>query len=69
MLFRSDVNRRGTTVIMATHESQYVNFMRRRVITMEHGRVLQDAEKGRYGDVPGWEQKVLLLPKLRTDLI
>ncbi len=65
----NDVNRRGTTVIMATHESQYVNFMRRRVITMNNGRVLQDAEKGRYGDVPGWEQKVLLLPKLRTDLI
>ena len=47
----TEVNRRGTTVIMATHASKYVNIMRRRVITLVDGRVYGDVEKGRYGDV------------------
>lgn len=46
-----DVNRRGTTVIMATHASRYVNIMRRRVVTLVDGRIFGDVEKGRYGDV------------------
>ncbi len=33
----TEVNRRGTTVIMATHASKYVNIMRRRVITYHFG--------------------------------
>ena len=65
----NDVNRRGTTVIMATHDSQYVNILRRRVITMNGGHVIQDAEKGKYGDVLERERKPLPLSKLRTDLI
>lgn len=47
----TEINRRGTTVIMATHASQYVNIMRRRVITLVNGRVLGDVPKGRYGDI------------------
>ena len=35
-----EINRRGTTVIMATHASKYVNILRRRVVTLVHGRVL-----------------------------
>lgn len=46
-----EINRRGTTVVMATHASQYVNIMRRRVITLVDGRVFGDVQKGRYGDV------------------
>ncbi len=46
-----EVNRRGTTVIMATHASRYVNIMRRRVVTLVDGRIFGDVEKGRYGDV------------------
>lgn len=46
-----ELNRKGTTVIMATHASQYVNIMRRRVVTLVDGRVFGDVEKGRYGDV------------------
>ena len=44
-----EVNRMGTTVIMATHASRYVNIMRRRVITLV--KIFGDVEKGRYGDV------------------
>ncbi len=47
----TEINRRGTTVIMATHASQYVNIMRRRVITLVNGRILGDVPKGRYGDI------------------
>lgn len=46
-----EVNRKGTTVIMATHASQYVNIMRRRVVTLVDGKIFGDVEKGRYGDV------------------
>ena len=65
----NDVNRRGTTVIMATHDSQYVNILRRRVITMSAGRVVTDEEKGKYGDVLERDRKPLVLTKLRTDFI
>ena len=65
----NDVNRRGTTVIMATHDSQYVNILRRRVITMAGGKVTQDEEKGKYGDVLERDRVPLLLSKLRTDFI
>jgi cell division transport system ATP-binding protein len=46
-----EINHRGTTVIMATHASQYVNILRRRVITMVDGRILGDVKKGKYGDI------------------
>ena len=65
----NDVNRRGTTVIMATHDSQYVNILRRRVITMSAGRVVTDEEKGKYGDVLERDRKPLVLTKLKTDFI
>lgn len=65
----NDVNRRGTTVIMATHDSQYVNILRRRVITMSGGRVVTDEKKGKYGDVLERDRKPLVFTKLRTDFI
>ena len=65
----NDVNRRGTTVVMATHDSQYVNILRRRVITMTGGKVTQDEEKGKYGDVLERDRKPLAFTKLRTDFI
>lgn len=46
-----ELNRKGTTVIMATHASQYVNIMRKRVVTIVDGRVLGDVPKGRYGEI------------------
>ena len=47
----TEVNRRGSTVIMATHAGAYVNIMRKRVITLVDGRILGDVQRGRYGDV------------------
>ena len=43
-----DINRAGTTVVMATHAQNIVNAMRRRVIVMDRGRVVSDREQGGY---------------------
>ena len=42
------INRRGTTVVMATHAEKIVNNMQKRVIVVEHGRVARDEKKGGY---------------------
>lgn len=47
----NEINRRGTTVIMSTHASRYVNIMRRRVITLVDGHIFGDVPRGRYGDI------------------
>lgn len=48
-----ELNSRGTTIVMATHASQYVNILRRRVITLVDGRVAGDVKNGKYGDIVG----------------
>jgi cell division transport system ATP-binding protein len=42
------INLKGTTVVVATHNQHVVDRMRRRVVRLEHGRVLHDDEKGQY---------------------
>jgi len=42
------INRTGTTVIVATHDREMVDKMRRRVIELENGRVVRDQRSGRY---------------------
>ncbi|HJA35479.1 MAG TPA: ATP-binding cassette domain-containing protein [Firmicutes bacterium] len=48
-----ELNRQGTTILMATHASEMVNIMRRRVVTLVDGRIFGDVPKGRYGDIVG----------------
>lgn len=43
------INRAGTTVVMATHDREMVDSMRKRVIALEAGQVVRDQEKGGYG--------------------
>lgn len=43
-----DINKLGTTIIMATHDRDIVNRMNKRVICLEEGRLKQDIEKGKY---------------------
>ncbi|MCI1748447.1 MAG: cell division ATP-binding protein FtsE [Acidipropionibacterium sp.] len=43
------INRTGTTVIMATHDSTIVDQMRRRVIELDAGAVVRDQREGVYG--------------------
>ena len=43
------INRNGTTVLMATHDGEIVNRMRRRVIELREGEIVRDVEEGTYG--------------------
>jgi cell division transport system ATP-binding protein len=43
------INRTGTTVVMATHDSSIVDQMRKRVIELDAGRVVRDQAQGVYG--------------------
>ena len=42
------INKLGTTVILATHDKDVVNNIKRRVITLDQGRIIRDHSKGRY---------------------
>ena len=44
-----ELNRRGTTILMATTAVQIVNIMRKRVVTLVDGKIRGDVQKGRYG--------------------
>jgi cell division transport system ATP-binding protein len=46
LLYR--INRTGTTVVVATHDVEMVDKMRRRVIELSHGRVVRDEQAGAY---------------------
>ena len=43
------INRRGTTVVMATHDVGIVDAMRRRVVELDEGRLVRDHARGVYG--------------------
>lgn len=43
------INRTGTTVVMATHDREMVDSMKKRVIALEAGHVIRDQEEGGYG--------------------
>ena len=43
------INKRGTTVVMATHDQTLVDQMRRRVIELVDGQVVRDQAQGLYG--------------------
>lgn len=48
MSLLNDINRRGTTVVVATHAKEIVDKMQKRVITIEDGTVCSDIKKGVY---------------------
>ena len=48
MSLLNDINRRGTTVVVATHAKDIVDKMQKRVIAIEHGTVYSDIKKGVY---------------------
>ncbi|MDZ5623361.1 cell division ATP-binding protein FtsE [Nocardioides bizhenqiangii] len=44
-----DINERGTTVVMATHDHGIVDQFRKRVVELEQGKVVRDEAAGSYG--------------------
>lgn len=63
LLYR--INRTGTTVLVATHDHAMVDKMRRRVIELEHGRVVRDEATGLYARDESTREFAL---RLRSDL-
>ena len=43
------INRTGTTVVMATHDDEIVDQMRKRVVELELGQMVRDQSRGVYG--------------------
>ena len=50
MKILSRINLIGATVLMATHDRNIVNSMRRRVVELEEGEMIRDQKRGVYGD-------------------
>jgi cell division transport system ATP-binding protein len=44
----SRINELGTTLVMATHNQEIVNAMRKRVVALEHGSIVRDQAQGAY---------------------
>lgn len=43
-----EINAMGTTIVMATHDRDIVDKMKKRVVLLDHGRLVKDIEKGGY---------------------
>ena len=52
MQLLDEINRHGTTVLVVTHDRDMVNSMKKRVITINDGRLLSDEERGEYYEAP-----------------
>ncbi len=50
MKLLNEINQRGTTVIVVTHEKGIVDTMKKRVLALEKGEIVRDQQKGMYGD-------------------
>lgn len=48
MQILDQINQRGITVIVSTHDSAMVDYFRKRVITLEKGEVIRDIQAGTY---------------------
>lgn len=49
MQLLDEINFRGTTIVMATHNKDIVNKMRKRVLAIENGNIVRDQPRGEYG--------------------
>lgn len=42
------INDLGTTVLLATHDKEIINALKRRVVTLDKGRLIHDEQRGKY---------------------
>ncbi len=48
MQILEQINEKGITVIVSTHDRDIVDFFRKRVITLENGQIIRDVQAGTY---------------------
>jgi cell division transport system ATP-binding protein len=46
------INRTGTTIVIATHDREMVNALRKRVFALDAGRLVRDERRGGYNEAP-----------------
>ncbi len=51
-----DINKRGVTILMATHEREIVNTLKKRVIEISNGKISKDVHEGGYDDEVEYSQ-------------
>ncbi len=51
-----DINKRGVTILMATHEREIVNTLKKRVIEISNGQISKDVHEGGYDDEVEYSQ-------------
>lgn len=44
----NEINSWGTTIVMATHNSEIVNTLKRRVVVIKKGKITKDSKEGKY---------------------
>lgn len=54
------INNWGTTVLMSTHGSEFVDSLSKRVIRLKDGKVLRDDMKGKYNPLEDFEAKIMV---------
>lgn len=48
MQILEQINQKGITILISTHDQEIVNYFRKRVITMEQGQIVRDRQAGTY---------------------
>ncbi len=48
MQILEQVNQRGITILVSTHDQAMVNYFRKRVVTLDHGQIVRDIQAGTY---------------------
>lgn len=48
MQILDQINQRGITIIVSTHDKNMVNYFRKRVLTLDSGRIVRDVQAGTY---------------------
>ena len=48
MQILEQINQKGITILISTHDQEIVNYFRKRVITMEQGQIIRDRQAGTY---------------------
>ena len=43
-----EINSRGTTILVVTHAKDIVNSLNKRVIALDHGKIIKDEQRGGY---------------------
>jgi len=59
------INEYGTTILVTTHDEKIVNRLRKRVVTLKDGQIVEDQEKGRY-DLGASKETLKVRPKKKV---